>query len=136
MDQLAFDEPMLRYPSCSPFRIRTKHLKGERDHALEHVVRGPLGRRPLAIRDQGGRMYIDDYLRLLLQEMRENSTYSTSHNAWVISGLNAQIAFFEHVDQLPPELACVQDVLEEGERRGLWKIDLVPESGTDIVAMK
>lgn len=81
-------------------------------------------------------MYIDDYLRLLLREMRENSTYSTSRNAWVISGLNAQIAFFEHVDQLPPGLACVQDVLEEGERRGLWKIDLVPELGTDIVAMK
>lgn len=112
------------------------YRKWERDHALEYVVRGQLGSNRWRYVIRGYRMYIDDYLRLLLQEMRENSTYSTSHNAWVISGLNAQIAFFEHVDQLPPELACVQDVLEEGERRGLWKIDLVPESGTDIVAMK
>jgi len=81
-------------------------------------------------------MDIDGYLRLLLREMREQSTYSTSRKAWVISGLNAQIAFLEHVDHLPPELACVQEALEEGERRGLWEVDLVPGLGTDIVAMK
>lgn len=81
-------------------------------------------------------MAVDDYLSLMFRAMREHASYSALHQAWTISGLEAQIIFLEHVDLLPADFSSVQDVLEEGARRGIWEMDLDAEMAMDVVMLR
>jgi hypothetical protein len=68
--------------------------------------------------------------------MRQHASYSAQHQAWTVSGLEAQIIFLEHVDLLPTGFSSVQDVLEEGARRGIWDMDLDAEMAMDVVMLR
>lgn len=81
-------------------------------------------------------MALDDYLRLLFQAMRQDSTYSSKRDAWVIPGLTSKIIFLALLDKLPSEFTSIEEVLEEGTRRGLWEMDLDDQYETDIVVMR
>jgi hypothetical protein len=77
-------------------------------------------------------MRLDEYLSLMLRVMRQDATYSSRRQAWVIAVSIARIFFLEQLAELPVEFRSVEDIIEEGARRGLWEID----STTDILSLK
>lgn len=77
-------------------------------------------------------MKSNDYLGLMLRTMRQDATYSSRRQAWVIAMLNARIFFREQLDELPAEFGSVEDVVQEGVRRGFWEVDLM----TNVLVMK
>jgi hypothetical protein len=81
-------------------------------------------------------MTSDGFLHLMLEAMRQGATYSAKFNARVMPSWNAKIIFLEQMDRVPPEFTCVEDVLEEGTRKGFWEMDFDDERGTDVVVMK
>jgi hypothetical protein len=77
-------------------------------------------------------MNADDYLRLMLRAMRQDASYSSMRHAWVVATVSAKIFFRARMDVLPAEFSSVEEVIEEGVRRGFWEMD----AATDVLLMK
>jgi len=77
-------------------------------------------------------MNSDEYLRSMRRALRQDASYSPKRHAWVIATLSARIFFMEQMESLPAEFSSVDEVIEEGIRRGLWEID----AATDVLFMK
>lgn len=77
-------------------------------------------------------MNSDEYLRFMRRAMRQDATYSPKRHAWVIATLSARIFFLEQLESLPADFSSVEEVIEEGVRRGLWEVD----AATDVLFMK
>ena len=77
-------------------------------------------------------MNADEYLRLMLLAMRQDASYSSMRHAWVVAAFSARIFFRVWMDILPAEFSSVEEVMEEGVRRGFWEIDPV----TDVLLLK
>ncbi|RDS83591.1 hypothetical protein DWU98_04455 [Dyella monticola] len=68
----------------------------------------------------------------MLRAMRQDATYSSTRHAWVTAMMNVRIFFLEQLDALPTEFSSIEEVVEEGVRRGFWEMD----SATDVLLMK
>lgn len=77
-------------------------------------------------------MRTEDYLHVMLRAMRRDAAYSSERHAWLVPVLKARVFFLEQMDELPPEFCSVEEVLEEGVRRGYWEL----ESATDVLWMR
>lgn len=76
-------------------------------------------------------MESDEYLGLMLRAVRQDATYSSQRQAWITPMLNARLFFQEQLDECPAEFRSLKDVVEEGVRRGFWKVD----TATDVLLM-
>ena len=80
-------------------------------------------------------MYTNKFLHLMRRVMRRHATHSTPHAAWVISTAHFEYVFLMEKHHLPPQLASLQEVLEQGVTCGLWEMDIDPDEETDIVVL-
>ena len=60
-----------------------------------------------------------DYFHLVGRAVRNFSTYSHARGAWTISVPHLKMSLQLYAEELTPGLPAVEEVLEEGARRGL-----------------
>lgn len=77
-------------------------------------------------------MKSDDYFDLMLRTMRRDATYSSRRQAWITPLMSARIFFRDQWEELPAEFASIEDIIEEGTRRGFWEMDAT----THVLLMK
>ena len=77
-----------------------------------------------------------DYLHLIERTIRNFSMYSHAKDAWTISVAHLKLSLQLYAEELPPGLPSVEEMLDEGARKGLWALVVGHESGLGIVFFK
>lgn len=81
-------------------------------------------------------MNLENYFDLVLRAMQKHAIYSEPHHGQIISRVRAQLILLEHMNQLDPPFVSPPELLKEGARRELWKMDIELERKSPIVVMK
>jgi hypothetical protein len=68
--------------------------------------------------------------------MRRHAGYSPLDDTWAISCAHFKYVFIIEGHHIPPQFASLQDVPEQGTRRGIWKMDIDQDTEADIVILK
>ena len=77
------------------------------------------------------------FFRRAVRALKENATYSQHDDSWTIGIPQLRMIMADLLKQQPEEmLPSYILILEEGMRRGFWKIDYDHEYVTDIVVIR
>lgn len=81
-------------------------------------------------------MDVRDHFRVIARAVDNYSTYSPAKKARTISVPDLKAVLQPHFSNLTSELPPIEEMLEEGARRGFWEMDIDKEFETDIVVLR
>jgi hypothetical protein len=79
----------------------------------------------------------DVFFRHAVQALKENASYSRDDDSWTIGVPKVRELFESLLRENPPEIVPSYIlILEEGTRRGFWRVDYDHEYVADLVVLR